>query len=315
MQFEVPDLVADLRALRRGYGVEAAELKIGNALGTVCGVLESDGPHARRQKVTGALTALVGKLPEDLRFIAEQTFGLNGAADVRYEKRLARVEERIDRNVRTVKRRVDETLRRVAELALDGERPDRGSSPWHTAQLRVRLVFGPEAVEVFEVRRIVSHQPGLAEVAHSVTVDPFPGQAAAPQPGELGIDLIDGGTLAEPNMLAANRIGYRLRLPRPLDPGEEHEFSYRITMAGAFAPRYVCTPKYPCDNFKLTVRFGPRRIPERIWRLREEMPLALNDLQPRRDELQANAAGEVTAEFSGLVPNLSYGIGWSTGNE
>lgn len=311
MQFEISDLMEELRTVRRGYGVEAGQLRLGPVLKAVCGIAEGDGPRAQREKLVARLNALVKKLPADRRYTAIQTFGLDGSADVRYEQRLARVEDRIDRNMRTVKRRVDDVLQRIAELALDVESPPAPpDSSWHTERLRVRVVLGTAVTEVFEVRRIVSHVPGLAEVSHSVTVDAPPGEVATTKPGELGIDLIDGGVLDEPVLLAANRVGYRIRLPGPLEPGESHEFSYRITQTGPFAPRYVCTPKVQCDLFKLTVRFADRK-PERVWVLEDEFPLALNDLLPVRAEIPTDAAGEVTKEFTGLRTGRSYGIGWS----
>jgi hypothetical protein len=60
----------------------------------------------------------------------------------------------------------------------------------------------------------------------------------------------------------------------------------------------------------LTVRFGPRRAPECIRRLDGVFPLELTGSCVAWEQLTASRAGEVSALFDGLLPNLSYGIGW-----
>jgi hypothetical protein len=76
------------------------------------------------------------------------------------------------------------------------------------------------------------------------------------------------------------------------------------------APHYVCTPRFPCEVFRLRVRFGPDRIPESIWRLQAVPSLEVDDPAANRQAVSADSSGEVAASFTGLEPHLSYGFVW-----
>ncbi|RKT54077.1 hypothetical protein [Saccharothrix australiensis] len=317
MRSDAQALVDELKALRKGYGVQSGDLsaRVGGMVRRVCRITDADPPPAQRAKVIATLTELVADLPDDLAGLAHAAFGLNGTADVRYEERLTRVADRVRRDPRTIRRRVDDLLERLAEAALYRPAPpppDAGSPdhPWHTAELTTAVLLDLPVVEVFEERRIVSHRERLTELDHSVTVSEPPGAHGSVDPVAVGIDPVRGFLLGPATPVSGNRLAFRIRLPRPLGRGEAHTFSFRLRVPMKFAPHYVCTPRRPCDRFTLSVRFGVGRAPARIWRLDGEFPLELNDPVVPRAPLSADAAGEATATFTDLRPNLSYGIGW-----
>jgi hypothetical protein len=315
MDPEVAALIQELRALRVGFGVQESDLsdRIRPILRRVLALTEEDSQATVREKVIARLSELIGELPEGMRELARTALDIGGSGTERYDARVSRLAAAANRSERTIKRRVDDAFTLIAERAVGtstaasaaaaADRPE-----WHTSALRVALVLDLPAAEVIEQRRIVSHVAGLAEIRPSFTVTP---PSAPLDPGDLDITLIYGGIRGPVERLAANRFGFRLELPAPLRPGAQHEFSYRLRLAREFAPHYVCTPTYPCDRFELRIRFGPDRTPARIWRLNGSFPLELADTWPDREQLSADRAGEVSAVFTRLLPNLSYGIGWA----
>lgn len=315
MNFGVAELMNELKALRKGFGVESADLpaRLGPALRTVCGVAAGDTGATVRRKVSAALTGLIGCVPDDLGRLSRTALGLGGLPLERYQRRVERLAERLERDPRTVQRRIDDALRRVAELAVDGrachQSVQRGV-PWHTIGLRVAVLLDQPVIEVLETRHILAHRPDLAEIDDSVTISPPADWNGSLDPADLGVDVVSGGVLHSPRLVAPNRFGFRLRLPRPLGHGEEGEFSLRIKVNRPFAPHFVCTPWFPCQHFNLVVRFGPDRVPPRIWLLDNVFPLELADPWPQRPAVEANAAGEARAAFTDLEPHRSYGLGW-----
>jgi hypothetical protein len=313
MVVDTSKVIEELKNLRRGYGVEAPDMpaRLGPTLRTVCGVEANDGPAVVRRKVRQRLIELTMKLPDDMGAQARIALGLNGSATFRYEERIEQLAKQMSREPRTARRRVDQVLGRLAEQALDAvprPAPTPQKIPWHTARLQVVMVLSAQVAEVFETRRIVAHQPGLAELDHSLSVMSPPewnGRIA-----DLDVHVIHGAVLGPPEQQGPRRLGFRLLLPKSLSDGQEHEFSFRTTLVRPFEPYYVCTPRYPCDRFELKIRFQTSRIPEHIWLLDNELSLTLADPWPDRRVLHPDRIGEVRHEFTDLEPNLSYGIGW-----
>jgi len=305
-------LVADLKALRKGLGVQDPRIsaKIGPALRRVCGVPAADPPGVASKKVCARLEQLIDGLPEAQRGLARAAFGFDGTAKEHYTARLRAHGDRNERDVRTMQRWTDEIVDRIAELLDTDEPPPRwAESPWHTASLRVSLILDQPEVEVLEIRRIVSHRPGLAEIEHSMTVAPINGVTRPLDLTELGVNIFNGGDVQPIRQVARNRIAFNLRLPRILDTHDEHEFTLRVRVP-RISPFYVCTPTFPCDHFDLCARFGRDRVPDRIWRVDGEFAMEADDPLPARMGLTADSSGEVRAEFNHLEPAKSYGIGW-----
>ncbi len=311
-------LSAELRALRKGLGVQAKTLPdaVGERLREVCGVREDDPPGTVRGKVVTTLHALIEKLSESQRETARIVLGFGTGANERYTARLELLGSGADRNVRTMQRRADDVIYLIAEAAyasppVYGRLPVLDQKgPWHTSTLAVQLTLSPSGAEVFETRRIISHVAGLAEIDHGVSLARPTSTTARPDLSKLGIDVVAGGEVHSVRMVSATRVAFRLRPPRVLDAGDQHEFFFRIRLEELPAPFYCCTPEFPCEQFDLNVRFDREALPSRLWRIDGDFSKDAEDPLPARKPLFLDSAGEVRAGFHGLEPARSYGVGW-----
>ncbi|WP_285502720.1 hypothetical protein [Actinokineospora sp. NBRC 105648] len=310
----IDELAADLKALRRGLGVQemAVPSVAGAAVRELCGVHAGDPAGTVRQKIIDRLRDLVDRLPASKQPLARAVFGLDNPDDAPYTTRLAQLGRVVERDTRTMQRYADAVIHRIAELAcaVDEPAPLPGQFPWHTRELQVRVLLRGPQVEVFETRRVVSHQAELTEVEHAVSL-----AAPAPAGGPvdlsvLGIDEIAGGEVHAPRMVSAQRVAFTLRPPVPLAIGEEHAFFFRVRVP-TMAPFYCCTPEFACERFTLTVNFPRDRVPSRIWRIDGELSMQAHDPTPTRETLHADNSGGVRAVFTDLHPARSYGIGWT----
>ncbi len=309
-------VVAELKALRKGYGVESRDIaaRIGPELRLICGLVESDSQPVQRAKLVEALTAVVAVLPDHLAAAAATAFGLQDRGERRFEERMARMAAEMERDVRTARRHVDHLMGRVAEMLIDLTQSNNAEREpewtWHTADLATVVVLGAEEAEIIEQRRVVSRAEHLTAVDYSMTI-------AENQPldlATLGLDVIRGAILRTPERVGSTRVRFDLGLPRSLDAGEEHTIVIRMRLPTTFAPYYVCTPTRPCDRFDLVVRFSPDKAPSRAWRLENELPIDIADPLFTREPLDVDVAGEVHAVFTGLTLNRSCGIGWEPAN-
>ncbi|MDX3661499.1 hypothetical protein PV646_29705 [Streptomyces sp. ID05-26A] len=305
-------MVAELKALRKGYGVESRDIatRIGPELRLICGLVESDSQSAQRVKLVEALAAVVAVLPGHLASAAATAFGLQGRGERRFEERIARMAAEMERDVRTARRHVDHLMDRIAEMLIEFAQSNSVEREpewtWHTADLATVVVLGAERTEVIEQRRVVSRTEHLTAVDFSMTI-------AENQPldlATLGVDVIRGAMLRTPQRVGSTRVRFDLDLPRSLGTGEEHTVVMRMRLPTTFAPYYVCTPTRPCDRFDLVVRFSPDKAPSRAWRLENELPIDITDPLFTREPLDVDVVGEVHAEFTGLTLNRSCGIRW-----
>ncbi|SEF29527.1 hypothetical protein SAMN05421837_104738 [Amycolatopsis pretoriensis] len=310
-------LSTELKLLRKGLGVQAKNLpgNVGEALREVCGVHDDDAPGTVRAKVVATLVSLIEKLPAPQRETARIVLGFGTGANERYTARLELLGSGADRNVRTMQRRADDVLYLIAETAYQspaefGGAPPDSRDPWHTKTLAVRLTLTGAAAEVFETRRIVSHVAGLEEIEHGVSLARPASTTAPPDLSRLGIDVVAGGEVHSVRLASSTRVAFRLRPPRPLDAGDQHEFFFRIRLDELPVPFYCCTPEFPCDSFDLNVRFDRTEPPQRIWRIDGDLSKDAGDPVPPRKPLFLDSAGEVRTEFHGLQPARSYGVGW-----
>jgi hypothetical protein len=313
---KINELSAELKALRKGLGIQAANLPehVGGRLRQVCGVQDGDSPGTVRERVSETVRCLIMRIPESQREVARLVFGFGTPAGQRYTDRLMLLGDDADRNVRTMQRRADDVVYLMAETAYaaPGRLTQAGrKDPWHTSALAVRLTFGEAGAEVFETRRIISHVDGLEEIEHSVSLArPLqPGQPLPTLEG-LGIDVVAGGEKHSVRMISSTRVAFRLRPPHPLGEGEQHEFFFRIKVDEFPSPFYCCTPEYPCESFDLNVRFERSRPPARVWRIDGEFSKDAEDPMAPRKPLWPDNAGEVHTNFHDLEPARSYGLGW-----
>lgn len=321
MSVSAADLVAELKHLRKGRGIQAPHIldRIGPALRVICAITENDDAAAARQKLAARLRDLSARLSPDLQVAVTAAFGLDETLHTPfYKDRLRWAEAELERNTRTVRRRIDDAIVQLAELAVHRLAPeDRPSQPppgsrWYNAEIRQALVLDHASPHALEQRRIVSDEDGLAELDLALTV-PAPGAVIPGTPAEVSIDVIYGGRLLARRMESSDRIGYRLLLPRPLDLGEEHEFALWELPGGEFAPHFVCLPRHRCDLCEVRVRFAEDRPPARLERLSGVFQRDIVDPNCVTEPLPLDPCGEVREVFTNLTPGLAYGVRWSFG--
>ncbi|MFB7272108.1 hypothetical protein [Streptomyces sp. NPDC056244] len=317
MEFSAAEVLSELKDLRRGFGMEDphALARAGRALRYIAGVAAEDNPARQREKIKSCLLEWTRALPLDLSFYSRVALALDGSGAERFERRLRRIAVELDRDARTARRRVDEAFERLAEEAMGAvvpPQPRRPGTPWHLRSLKTLVLLGSQGAEVIEERRIVSHQDGLTEISHSSTFAATGMETHTVDPGGVEITVLQGGTLSGSTWLSATRLGLRVRLPHAVDAGHSHALTFRTSALGgkALAPYYVCTPRFPCERFDLTVRFDGCPPPHRVWRLDDELPLEAGDISLCRGAVDVDAVGEARAAFTDLEPNRSYGLGW-----
>ena len=281
---ERAELVSELKALRKGRGLQASRLpdRVGPALSAACGVSDGDGMVVVRAKVSGRLSELAAQLPEDLRLAALAAFAITAEARLPlYQDRVRWAAARFDRDPRTVRRRVDEAIELLAELALVSP---AGAPPgsWHISSLTLALAL--EESCVFEQHRVVADQEGLRsfDLARSA---------------EKGTVLY-GGTLSSEGTV---------ELPAPLPRGESWEFAAVFPLERVAHLVYV--PRHRCEVFDLRLRFGTEGPPE-VLALDGAFERDVEDPRYRGRKLQVDAAGEVHVQFRHLTPGLAYGARW-----
>ncbi len=285
---ERAELVAELKTLRKGRGLQASRLadRVGPALSAACGVTESDGMVTIRAKVSGRLSELAVQLPEDLRLAAMAAFAITPEArQPLYQDRVKWAAERVDRDPRTVRRRVDEAIELLAELASPVS-PGR----WHTASLTLALVV--EESCVFEQHRVVADQDDLR------SFDLASSSWSSSSSSEEGMVLY-GGTLATSGTV---------ELPLPLPRGNAWEFAAVFPLEPP--SRMVYVPRHRCEVFDLRLRFG-KKGPSEVLELDGAFERDIPDPGYRGRKLQVDAAGEVHLQFRHLTPGLVYGARWA----
>ncbi|MBB4965228.1 hypothetical protein [Saccharothrix violaceirubra] len=306
MYVDVPRLVDELKALRKGRGVHSSPIdrRVGEGLREVLALDAGAGTAKLRDEVAGVLRDLAVGLPDDLRIAVSAAFALDD--DVRlplYQERVAWTARRLDRDQRTARRRIDEGIVRLAELAI--ARHNGGTAArfeplteWHTAALTVVLTLDSDVPEALEFRTVVANRDDVRGVDLALT---------APASGGPEISVLYGGTLARVHKEATDRYGFRLVLPEPLTRGTRHEFGLRMRVRD-MRPYYACVPRHPCAEFDLRVRFAAR--PRRVVRLAGVFQNDAGDRAVDGDEVAVDAIGELRQRFHDLTPGLAYGVRW-----
>lgn len=323
MTVSAADLVAELKTLRKGRGIQAPHIldRTGPALRAICAITEYDDAASVRQKVAARLRDLSAQLSPDLRIAVTAAFGLDETLHTPfYKDRLRWAESELERNTRTVRRRIDDAIVQLAELAVHRLAPG-GPAPhptprsrWYNAEIRQALVLDHAAPEALEQRRIVAAEDGLAELDLALTVSaPDLSTPGAPTdvPIDVAIDVIYGGRLLARRMESSDRIGYGLLLPRPLRLGEEHEFALWTRAGRELAPHFVCVPRHRCDRCEVRVRFAEDHPPAHLERLAGVFQRDIADPKCAAEPARLDPCGEVRERFADLTPGLAYGVRWS----
>ncbi|MCG8914929.1 hypothetical protein L6E12_03885 [Actinokineospora sp. PR83] len=312
MRFTPDEVVAELRALRRGRGVQKPGVteQLGPALRFLCGISPADDPAVAQVKLLDRLRALIGELPEDLGLVVAVAMGLHPETRHKFLRERAEwLAARMERDPRTVRRRIDEGVGLLVEQALAGAVARRDDNlGWYVRRFEAVLRYDRASPECLERRCVVAERPELAEIELSFTVPP-----ASDDPPELLVEPVHGVTMTGVRRVRRNRFTIRLALPRPLQVGEEHDFTVitRTAAHQSMRSHYVFFPERRCDEFDLRVRFAPGAVPARVWGLAEAFPRDVDEIRPSEDILVPDALGEVHVAFDHPRTGLGYGAQWA----
>jgi hypothetical protein len=306
-------LAEELQGLCRGRGVHAPGIDrlVGEALREVCGIDPADGPDTVRAKLSGWVTGVVEEFPAELRMDVLVPLALHDQAQHRFlADRIAWLAAEQDRGVRTIRRRIKAGLDRVVETAVSRPAPrPAADEEWHVAEFDALLRLDGPTVVCTERRTVVADRAGLDELTWSITIP-----AATPNgpPGGLDVEVLQGVELVGSEQPSARRFLMRLRLPRPLDVGQRHQFALqvRLPLGQPMRPTYVFWPERHCERFHLVVRFPRHRPPETVWRVDGAFHRDTDDLLPTDDRLTPNAIGEIDVEFDRPRRGRGYGVQW-----
>jgi hypothetical protein len=306
----------ELKELQRGRGCQADDMheRVGEVLRRAFGIAESDPPATVRSKVVGGIASYAERLPPDLRLAVRTALALDTETAGRFLKdRTDWLARQFGRDPKTARRRVAEGFSRLGGLIDElAERfTDSSYAPdgWYVASLSSVLRMDLDPPTLTEARRIVACTDDLDEIVLSISVPRDPGRST------VGVRVEYGGEIVEEHDNKLSHARFVMRLPRPLELGEEHEYSVSFYADGLeeMRPYYVFSPLRRCDHFAVRIRFGPGPRPGRLWRVTGLPPRVVDDFQPTDEPLELNSLGEVRTDFFGLRSGLSYGIQWSPG--
>jgi hypothetical protein len=127
----------------------------------------------------------------------------------------------------------------------------------------------------------------------------------------FNVDLVYGGVRCDVGY-QTSVVEYGVEVPRPLDAGDLHEFeiTYELPAAQPMDPYYVVRPAAPFGSVSLTVRFDPRRVPERVWQINGVLRREIDGCPPDDQLLSLEPTGCVRATFHDGYEGRMYGIAW-----
>jgi hypothetical protein len=307
-------VAVEIRALRKGRGLQAGDLD--SRLGPLMREL-ADGADAaaRRQALIAQINRCTEQLVDDYRVAIEADLALSAETkqEPYFNQRVSWLADRIGRDDRTALRHIDRAEQRLAELIAIELRSRRDRTPvspqgWYLAELRTVLRIDTETFESEEDRLIVSTREDLTEVMAWFYLP-----RDANEPGaDMQAQIRYGGRLVRKEQPSRNRFTFMIRLPHPLQPGQQHQYGLMLRMPLHMLrfSHYLVTPEYKFNKFDLRIRFDPSRLPTWIRRVDGETVRTFEDPQPTGDLLIPDAAGEVHQEFHDLTLYLGYGIQW-----
>ena len=306
-------LAEEIKAVRRGGGLHHRTVadRVGPELARVCGITDGDTLSVVRTKLIDRLDRAAEELPDELAMSVRAALGIQPETE-----RMLQLQDRVDwlarelrRDVRTARRRVDEACGRLAEvLAAGSPAPSPPHGPgWYVADFHAVALLDRADPVTIERREIVSDRDGLDEITLGFSL------RDAGSPTELGMRVLYGGQLAQPEAASGSRMRVALRLPRPLQQAERHEYSVMITLPPTLAMQqhYAYTPSTRCDRFHLRVRFDPERAPERIWRVAHAFHRDLDERVMAGEALHPDSCGDLQTSFEDLLPGHGYGVQWA----
>jgi hypothetical protein len=306
-------LAEEIKAVRRGAGLHHRTIadRVGPELRRVCEITEGDTLSVVRTKLIERLGRAANELPEELAVSVRAALGIQPETErmLQLQNRVDWLARRLHRDVRTARRRVDEACTRLAEVLAAGSaaRAARRGPGWYVADFHAVALLDRADPMTIERREIVSDQDGLGEITLGFSL------RDTGSPTGIGLRVLYGGQLAEPEAASESRMRVVLRLPHPLREDERHEYSVMTTLPPTLAMQrhYAYTPATRCDRFHLRVRFDPERAPARIWRVAEAFHRDLDERVLDGEALHPDACGDLQTSFEDLLPGYGYGIQWT----
>lgn len=308
-------IAEDLRGLRRGRGIQAADLdkRVSPRLWELVGVRTQD-PGPRRHALIAELRSCADRLQPDLRTAVMTAFGLTAdtAEMVYFKDRVEWLARHLERDFRTALRRMDTAEQLLAEQVaqeLDRRRARTLDSPgaWYLSELHALLRLDKAAPESHQTRRVVATRDGLSEVVAWLDA---PGRPGA-DPAAPSVEVAFGGTLVRSEAPGPGRFRYMVQFPWPLRSGQSHEYGLLLHMPSeAMRPHYLFVPEVRCDLFTLRVRFDPGSPPSWVRCVRGETVREFDACRSTGELLKPDPSGEVRLEFAAPTMHLGYGAQW-----
>lgn len=308
-------VAAEIRALRKGRGIHAADLAqrvpARSHLRDLAGVTGED-VGALRQALSGELANCAAGLPDDLRTAVLASLGIlpETRAMRTFDERVDLLARTIGYAERTSLRRIDDAEKLLAEAVTAELRRRRGRAAnapteWEVDELRTLLRLDTDTPEAHEHRRIIATRDGLREVMawHDVPAGPD----GVP---ELEAEELYGCRILRREQPSTNRFEFVVYLPEPLRVGEPHEFGLIVRVRkGQMRPHYIFTPECRCRSFQLRVRFGRER-PLWVRKVEAETVRTFDAGKPGDNIIQPDETGEVSLSFHNPTMYLGYGAQW-----
>lgn len=315
-----PDLLAELKTVRKGRGINSSSIDL-DAIPGLLGLSEvapGDPPGLARQKLVRLLATLAEALPPDLALAAGAALALHPEARHPFlAQRTEWLSRQIQRDARTARRRMDDGLTLIAErasthLEVPPPEPVVAEDTHRVEELHVLIRLDQPTPEAHERRVIVATHDGLSEVDAMLTLPRD--RTSRDRPHDLACEVLYGVTLVGRERDTGSRFRFRLRLPRPLRAGERHEYAlvFRVPPRQPIQDHYVLSSYRRCDLFDLRVRFDPERLPARIWVLERGYPRDVDDPETGA-EITLDGAGEIHLQFPNLQAGRVYGAKWRPG--
>ena len=304
-------LVGELKVLRRGRGLQAANIdaEIGPLIRRACNISADDGPDVIRRKVRFTLTEMASRLSVEQRLPVLAALGLEAFPGESFASRVEHVADLNNKTPRTIRRHVDAGFEQLAEamsrMASPSEEPRR--TGWYLHRLEAILRMRSNSPECFERRTIVANEDGLDEVTTSITVPRVTNTVARGY--DLYIEPYFGVRLLSMERVSDTRFLFRFALPRRLQIGESYQFGVvsRIPPGQPMRSHYVFFPGVVCDEFDLRIRFDPDCLPRDLWRVENVLYPDLDNGPVPGETIALDKAGEVHLMFDDLM--LGYGCG------
>lgn len=266
------DIVHELNDLRRGRGVNAANLgaRLGPRLQVACSLDDTDGPAQIRRKAVSRLTELCAELPDDLQVAAAVALALHHEGVGEFlDRRIAWLAEHFDRDPRTARRRVDTAFRLLAER-IDDETVDTepvSAEGWYLASLRAMLRMDLEPAQLIEERRIVATVDGLSDIEVSLRAP-----KGVSEPGDfITATMPYGGEILAVHHVTPGHTKFHIRLSEPLRRGQSHDYGIQFrSYPRSWSEAYdLMAPLDRCEHFAVRVRFGGEK-PDLVWQLERQ---------------------------------------------